>query len=86
MQRQESLNGRMFINHVGMLMIYRLFGVLKTTPLNRTQKLIHRYSINDAIEHLKTIRKIKFTPDESVISEINKSTKTPLKQMRISIT
>ncbi|MEA4979126.1 MAG: hypothetical protein VB098_04435 [Petrimonas sp.] len=54
--------------------------------MNRTQKLIHRYSINDAIEHLKTIRKIKFTPDESVISEINKSTKTLLKQMRISIT
>lgn len=37
MQRQESLNGRMFVNHASMLMIYRLFRVLKTTPLNRTQ-------------------------------------------------
>ena len=86
MQRSESLNGWMFINHVSMQIIYRLFLILKTTPLNKKQKLIHRYSINDTIEHLKTIKRIKFAPDEFVTSEMNKSTKVLLKQMKISIT
>jgi transposase len=86
MQRTESLNGWMFINHISMQIIYKLFQILKTTPLNKKQKLIHRYSINDTIEHLKTIKKIKFAPNEFVISEINKSTKVLLKQMKISIT
>ena len=86
MQRTESLNGWMFINHISMQTIYKLFQILKTTPLNKKQKLIHRYSINDTIEHLKTIKRIKFTPNEFVISEINKSTKILLKQMKISIT
>jgi len=86
MQRTESLNGWMFINHISMQIIYKLFQILKTTALNKKQKLIHRYSINDTIEHLKTIKKIKFTPNEFVISEFNKSTKTLLKQMKISIT
>ena len=86
MQRQESLNGWLFINHISMMIIYRLFQILKNTPLNKTQKLIHRYSINDAIEHLKTIKKIKFAADEFVTSEMNKSTKILLKQMKISIT
>lgn len=86
MQRTESLNGWMFINHISMQIIYKLFQILKTTPLNKRQKLIHRYSINDTIEHLKTIKKIRFAPNEFVISEINKSTKILLKQMKISIT
>lgn len=86
MQREESLNGWLFINHISMMMIYKLFQVLKTTPLNKTQRLIHRYSINDAIEHLKTIKKIKFAAGEFVTSEMNKSTRTLLKQMKISIT
>lgn len=85
MQREESLNGWLFINHLSMVMIYKLFKILKTTQLNKTQKLIHHYSINDAIEHLKTIKKIKFNSDEFVTSEMNKSTKTLLKQMKISI-
>jgi hypothetical protein len=64
MQRSESLNGWMFINHISMQTLYKLFQILKTTPLNKKQKLIHQYSINDAIEHLKTIKRIKFSPNE----------------------
>jgi hypothetical protein len=86
MQRSESLNGWMFVNHISMQVIYRLFQILKTTPLNKKQMLIHHYSINDAIEHLMTIKKIKFNPGEFVTSEVNKTTKTLLKQMKISIT
>jgi hypothetical protein len=86
MQRAESLNGWMFVNHISMQVIYRLFQTLKTIPLNKKQMLLNQYSINDAIEHLMTIEKIKFNPDEYVTSEVNKATKTLLKQMKISIT
>ena len=86
MQREGSLNGWMFINHLSMQVIYRLYQTLKTTPLNKKQTLNHKYSINDTIEHLKAIRKIQFSPKEYVVAEINKSTKTLLEKMKISIT
>jgi transposase len=86
MQREESLNGWMFINHLSMQIIYKLYVILKNTPLNKKQKLNHKYSINDTIENLKSIKKIKFSSNESVIAEINKSTKTLLEKMNISIT
>ena len=86
MQREESLNGWMFINHLSMKIIYKLFIRLKTTPLNKKQNLNHKYSINDVIEHLITIKKIKFSPNDYVISEMNKSTKILLTKMKIPIT
>jgi len=86
MQREESLNGWMFINHLSMVMIYKLYGILKTTNLNKKQKLNHKYSISDTVEHLKSIKKIKFNQNESIIAEINKPTKTLLEKMKISIT
>lgn len=86
MQREESLNGWMFVNHLSMLVIYRLYQTLKTTPLNKKQVLSHKYSINDTIEHLKSIKKIQFDTNESVIAEYNKMTKDLLEKMKISIT
>jgi transposase len=86
MQREESLNGWMFINHLSMLMIYKLYDILKKTSLNKKQKLIHKYSIADSVEYLKSIKKIKFNKNESIIAEINKPTKTLLEKMKISIT
>jgi hypothetical protein len=35
-------------------------------------------------EHLKSIKKIKFGPNEYIITELNKSTKTLLGKMKIS--
>lgn len=86
MQRQEALNAWMFINHLSMQMVYKLYKILKTTPLNKKQKLNHKYSITDTIEHLKSIKKIKFSDEQYVIAEINKSTKVLLQKMNISIT
>lgn len=85
MQWEESLQGWMFINHISMQLIYGLFRILKTTPLNKKQMLIHKYSINDTIEHMKSIKQIRFAQEEFVISEMNKSTKILLKQMKITI-
>ncbi|MCO5248859.1 MAG: transposase [Chitinophagales bacterium] len=86
MQREESLNGWMFINHLSMKIIYQLFMILKTTPMNKKQMLNHKYSINDSIQYLKSIQKIQFGKNEYVITEQNKTTKTLLEKMNISIT
>jgi len=86
MQREESLNGWMFINHLSMILIYRLFEILKTTPLNKKQMLNHKYSINDAIMHLQSIKKIKYNTNKELITEPNKLTKNLLEKMKISIT
>lgn len=43
--------------------------------------LVYSYSINDTIEYLKSVKQIGFAPVEFVISEMNKSTKTFLKQI-----
>ena len=85
MQREESLNGWMLINHISMEVIYKLYALLKDTPLNKTQKLNHKYSINDTIQHLKSIRKISFN-DQYLIAEMNKLTKELLAKLKISIT
>ena len=86
MQREQSLNGWMFINHLSMIVIYKLYEILKFTPMNKKQMLNHKYSISDTIEHLKSIKKIQFSKNEFVISEQNKATKTLLEKMKISIT
>lgn len=86
MQREQSLNGWMFINHLSMKMIYKLFRILKTTPLNKKQMLNHKYSIEDVLNHLSSIKKIQFDKKNYVISEQNKLTKILLEKMKISIT
>ena len=86
MQREQSLNGWMFINHLSMMVIYQIYTKLKQTPLNSKQTLNHKYSITDTIEHLKSIKKIKFSPTEYVLAEQNKLTKDLLKKLKISIT
>ncbi|MFZ1358897.1 MAG: transposase [Saprospiraceae bacterium] len=86
MQREESLNGWMFINHISMQVIYKLYKILKTTPLNKKQTLNHKYSIMDSIDHLKTIKKVKFTNTEYIITEADKATRILLEKMSIDIT
>lgn len=86
MQREESLNAWMFINHISMRVIYHIYLKLNTTPLNKKQMLNHKYSIADTIEHLKSIKKIKFSPSEAVLAEQNKLTKELLKKLKLSIT
>lgn len=86
MQREQSLMGWMFINHISMKVIYKIYNQLKSIPLNKKQFLNHKYSIKDTIEHLKSIRKIKFEDNKYVIAEMNRSTKILLKKMKIHIT
>lgn len=86
MQREESLNGWMFINHLSMLIVYELFELLKNTPLNKKHMLNHKYSIQDVIMHLQSLQKINYAKNKSIITEPNKLTKTLLSKLKISIT
>jgi transposase len=86
MQREESLNGWMFINHLSMQFIYQIHEKLRTTPLNKTQMLNHKYSLQDTLEHLKSIKKIQFSLSEYTLGEQNKLTKTLLEKLKIHIT
>lgn len=86
MQREASLNGWMFINHLSMLVVYRIYEILKKTPLNKKQTLNHKYSINDVIMHLQSVKKIKYDTNKELISEPDKLTKTLIEKMKISIT
>lgn len=69
-----------------MQVIYKLYKILKTTPLNKKQTLNHKYSIMDSIDHLKTIKKVKFTNTEYIITEADKATRILLEKMSIDIT
>lgn len=86
MQREESLKGWMFINHISMEVIYKIYQMLKTTPLNKKQNLNHKYSIADTIAHMKTIKKIRFSQNEFIITETDKMTRILLDKLKISIT
>lgn len=86
MQRDESLKGWVFVNHISMKVIYEIYRKLKTTPLNKKQNLNHKYSIMDTINHLKTIEKVRFSKDEFIITEIDKATRTLLQKMDVHIT
>ena len=87
MQREESLQGWMFINHLSMQIIYNLYEKLKTTKLNKKQTLNHKYSIKDTLMHLKSINKILVNNEQNtIITEQDKNTKTLLNKLKISIT
>jgi Transposase DDE domain len=86
MQREESLNGWMFINHLSMQLIYLLHEKLRTTALNKKQMLNHKYSIQDTLMHLKSIKKIQFSETDYVLTEQNKLTKTLLQKLKVDIT
>ena len=86
MQRTESLNGWMFINHLAMNLIYKLYAELRNKKLNKKQTLNHKYAIADTIEHLKSIKKIRFSNNDSVIAEIPKATRQLLLKLNLSVT
>ena len=86
MQNEDALQGWMFINHIAMQTIYKLYQKLKTTPLNKTQKLNKKYSIQDTIYHLSKIQKVMVNRDKHYITELNPNTKILLAKLQISIT
>lgn len=86
MQNEDALQGWMFINHITMQVLYRLYGKLKETPLNKTQKLNKKFSIADTLRHLAGIQKIMINNQNHYTTELNTTTKMLLKRLSLSVT
>jgi hypothetical protein len=78
-QSQSAMEGWAFINHVSLLLCYRLYNLL------REKKLLSRFSVADLTTHLKYIHKIKIS-DAWKTSEISKKTTALLSELGIPIT
>ena len=53
MQNQYSLEAWAFINHVSLLLVYRIYDLL------RGEELLGRFSVADFLAHLKYVFKVK---------------------------
>jgi transposase len=78
-QSQSAMEGWAFINHVSLLLCYKLYNLL------REKKLLSKFSVADLITHLKYIHKIKIS-DAWVTSEVSKKTITLLGELGFAIT
>ena len=79
MQNERSLEAWLFLNHISMIIIYKIYALLKKN------ELLSRYSPADLIEHLKYIFKIKIG-NSWLTSEIDKKTMSLMKSLEIHIT
>ena len=79
MQNEKSLETWAFINHISLILCYKVYNLL------RDKKLISKYSISDFLDHLKYISKAKINGDW-FISESTKRTKTLLMDIGLPIT
>ena len=79
LQSQAAMEGWAFINHISLLLCYKLYNLL------RDKKLLSRFSIADLISHLNYIHKIKIS-DTWQTSEISKKSLALLTELGITIT
>ena len=79
MQDKQALEAWAFLNHVSLMMLYKIYSMLKTG------KLLPKYSVMDLVEHVKYIHKIKIN-NQWLTSEINKKTEDLLKSLYLHIT
>jgi transposase len=79
MHNDKSLESWAFINHIALLLCYKIYNLLKR------KELISRYSIADFLAHLKYIHKVKID-DVWKISEVNKKTAKIIADLGLHIT
>jgi transposase len=79
MQDSKSLETWAFINHISLLLNYKIYNLL------REKKLLAKFSVGDFITHLKYIFKVNFN-NEWHISEVTKKTKHFLETLGLHIT
>ena len=68
MQDEDALESWAFINHIALMLCYRLFRVIKDHGLTS------KYSVEDLIEYLKSITKIKINGGEWITAEVSSKT------------
>jgi transposase len=79
MQSQNSMEGWAFINHISLLLCYKLYNLL------REKELLSKFSVPDFIAHLKFIHKVKIS-DSWFTSEIPKKAAAFLSALDVHIT
>jgi len=79
MQNEIALEAWSFINHIALMLNYKIYNLL------RTNDLLAKYSISDFIQHLKYIYKIK-TDTQWLTSEVSSKTSTMLSALKMHIT
>jgi transposase len=79
MQNEKSLEAWAFINHITLLLCYKIYNLI------REKKLISQYSVSDFLSSLKYVSKIKIG-NRWTISEITKSTKVMMEGLGVHIT
>ena len=79
MSDQYSLEAWAFVNHVSLMLLYRVYDLL------RTNDLLSRFSVADFLTHLKYIFKVKIN-DIWHLSEVTKKTNDLLDTLNLHIT
>ena len=79
MQSQKSLETWAFVNHIALVLCYKVYGLLKSA------KLLNQYSVADFLQHLKYIYKVKINGEWNT-STIGKKTATLLAKLNLYIT
>jgi hypothetical protein len=80
MQNEKSLEAWAFINHLTLLLNYKIYNLLRVN-----KKLLKKYSVTDLISHLKYIFKTK-VDDKWYTTEISKKTDALLNDLGLHIT
>lgn len=79
LQSEYAVEGWAFVNHISLMLCYRLYNALKNA------NLLSKYSVEDLLTHLKYIHKIKMDKDWDT-TEISTKTQALLKNLNIHIT
>ena len=79
MQNEKSLEAWAFINHIALMLNYKLYNLL------RIHKLLSKYSVSDFVTHLKYIFIVK-ADSQWLTSEISAKTSKMLKSLNLHIT
>jgi len=79
MQNEQALEAWAFINHISMMLLYKIYALLKK------HKLLAKFSALDVIEHFKYIFKLRIN-NQWVTSEISSKTTKLLTSMECRIT
>lgn len=79
MQDAYGLEAWAFVNHVSLMLFYRVYDLL------RTKELLGRFSVADFLSHLKYIFKVKIN-DQWHLSEVTKKTQDLLETLNLPIT
>lgn len=79
MQNEKSLEGWMFINYIALCWYYKIYSLLVN------HKLINKVSVNDILQRLSKINKVRIN-SSWVLSEITAKTNSLIKTLGVTVT